>query len=126
MHAWLFNLLLLANTLMLTLPPGSCCRELLRAGEAKPAAKACCREHSPADSSSSAPAPLAQHCRCPREAVAPSKARLEKPRGEFAGWTAPLPLIAPERISLLAAGRAIERFQNPGPSLQILLCVWRC
>lgn len=131
MRALLLNTIVLANALLVALPPGWCrgvCvdRQPAAATQPAPAKPTCCQraQTCPAPESDQAPARPAARCCCSYDATAPEKVTASTDHA----WAA-LPLIAGVLCPELSSPVSHFEAQPPdpsGPPLRVLQCVWRC
>jgi hypothetical protein len=127
MWAFVLQLVVLANAILLTLPPGWCQSVSAPCQPEKVAARAsCCHRAAPSRTSGSEETPVvpSTQCCCTREAVPPEKSvqhsndlavSLHVVAGDLAAISGPQTIGHPASAALSA-----------GPPLRILLCVWRC
>jgi hypothetical protein len=117
----------IVTSLVLALPPGSCCDVTQVDGvETTPVKVACCPDactNKPSDSDH-APITPAVTCCCVQHAVLP-----EKSAPAIVAVDLP-PVIVTDRVdeqfALLCIVDANNAVVRAGPRLQILFCVWRC
>jgi hypothetical protein len=152
MNLLLFKFVIVAQTLLMALPPGWCCTSALRADvprddrqqESTPATTPCgCpiaaqaiaqpkplalpaalhpASHHPA-TSQPAPTSSTVHCCCTRDVTVNSQAKLVDDSSAVSLLPA---AITSDPTHDLVADISRELEFPPGPSLMVLHCVWRC
>lgn len=118
------------TSLILALPPGSCCiaRELAGGKRAKPAPAAmpsCCHHAAPEQPADSSPPvrPVIKCC-CAHDATVPKKPVQPPANLELAAFSVVEQFIL--NLVHQPADVCVWTPLPPGPNLQTLLCVWRC
>jgi hypothetical protein len=128
MHTFLHQLLAVAMSLVLALPPGSCGAVVQhdRADSAPVKKASCCHEtaHSrPCNSENTPSKPMVQCC-CVRDTALPEKSVQPTDSLDLAF------VVVAEHFTMnvgsLLGSHAAVIPAHSGPRLQILLCVWRC
>lgn len=134
MAGLLWKSLVLFNALLLALPPGWCCAapsltKLPAAVASSPAARTvppCCQARARAPSESPGPViPPARNCGCcfgNLQAVVPRPAA----KAAFVALWIPLVLAPTAAAEAAPSGEIAPIPRPPGPSLQVLQCVWQC
>ena len=128
MLAFLHPLVVVVTSLVLALPPGSCCVFLQQEWpDTAPVKKAsCCHETAPMPpcDEGNSPAKPSFKCCCEREAALPEKS--VQPTNTLGLAFAVVALDVLLNVGSHSAGDAEFAPVRSGPSLQVLLCVWRC
>jgi hypothetical protein len=127
---YLSRILVVMQALLLVLPPGWCCMSPAMATATRPIAeKSCCQQHE--NRGGEMPGPCRRDgqtgCCCPTDALAVSKVQARDESSHHAVIllfcdATPSPAPAGDRSPTGPSGVPVF----PGPSLQILHCVWRC
>ena len=126
MNAFLLQLVAVATSFILALPPGWCRAMHKDQTSSVPAKAPCCQgatTHEPSDSGN-APTQPSVECCCSQNTTLPEKP-VELTETSGLG----LPLLAENVIpdlGLRSLDEAIVAFADSGPRLHILQCVWRC
>ena len=127
MTAFLQQLVAVVTSLILALPPGSCCVFVQNErADSAPVKASCCHEtapNRPCDSENS-PAKPSVKCCCAHDAALPEKSVQPTETHDLA-----FNVVAdhvPLNVGSLVGGDVEFTPVCFGPSLQILLCVWRC
>ena len=128
MTAFLQQLVAVVTSMILALPPGSCSVfvDNDRADSAPVKKASCCHKTAPkppCDSGDSPTKPSVKCC-CERDAALPEKSVQPTETHDLA-----FNVVAdyvPVNVGSLLSGDAEFTPVRSGPSLQILLCVWRC
>ena len=128
MNPLLHQLIAVATTLILALPPGSCGDFVQhdRTDSAPVKKVSCCHEtsHKRPCNSGNFPSKTSVKCCCERDAALPEKSAHPTDSLGLA-----FTVVADHRewhLDNLLGGRAAVIPARSGPRLQILLCVWRC
>lgn len=126
MHFLLHQLLAVATSLILALPPGSC-SAFVRNDRADPVKKvSCCHEtaHNRPCSSENYPSMPSVKCCCERDAALPENS--VQPTESLDLSLANVANHVPTNVGTLLGSHAAVIAANSGPRLQVLLCVWHC
>lgn len=123
MNSFVFQLVALATSLVLALPPGWCSGLMQHEpAQSAPVKATCCHQDKPCDSQE-APARPTIECCCSWDATAPEKSvqPTDTP-------TPALPVVVAGRTPNLGclAGESVIAPFHSGPRLHVLQCVWRC
>lgn len=127
MNSFLLQLVALASSVVLALPPGWC-SGFMRHDRAEPAPvqTTCCQRtaHDKPSEQEETPVDSSVQCCCERDATLPEKSVQPTDTPALA-----LPLVAGAILADLsrnAGGEAAETPFPSGPRLHVLQCVWRC
>ena len=128
MTAFLQQLVAVLTSLILALPPGSCCVFVHhdRADSAPEKKASCCHKTAPKPpcDSGNSPAKPSVKCCCARDAALPEKSVQPTDTHDLA-FTVVADHI-PLKIGSTSGDVTDFTPVRSGPNLQILLCVWRC
>lgn len=122
MHPHLLKLVMLTLIAALILPVGWCCRTTSLSATAADITHSCCKTPMAGDSDGLPAAPVRQCCCVPDLNVAPEGPQLPVP--DVAVATEIASILGPVLNRSLEWVARVEI--DPGPRLNILLCVWRC
>jgi len=127
MNCFLHNFLAVVTSLVLAFPPGSCSAFTQHEQtESAPMQATCCHEtvpNHPFDSGNS-PAQPSVNCCCARDAALPKKS--VQPTDSFNLAFFAVADHFPLNVDPLMGGEGASAPLRSGPTLQVLLCVWRC
>jgi hypothetical protein len=126
MNSLLQQLVAIAGSLILAIPPGWCCGSLpVVPADFTPVRSTCCHHTTKNRPNQSKPpvAPPTIKCCCQRDATAPEKSI---PKAEAAALVVALLVNMPGDLDAQACWATESILHLPGPRLHVLQCVWRC
>ena len=126
MQPALFQLVAVATSLVLALPPGWCCIPVSQGRTpAVPEPARCCHRTAPSGlpQPEEPPARPTAECCCQRDATVPEQP--VQPTGP-AALAMPLPTDAPALVARPGRADSAGIPRPPDPRLHVLQCVWRC
>lgn len=128
MNTLLYQLIAIATSLVLAVPPGSCGGFMQHGGAGSAPVKqaSCCHETAPERpcNSGNSPSKPSVKCCCERDVALPEKSAQTTDSLDVA-----FAIVAdhvPMNVGTLLSSHAAVFPVHSGPRLQILLCVWRC
>ncbi len=128
MSGFLHHLIAVTTSLILALPPGSCCVFVQndRADSAPAKRSSCCHDEAPTSpcESGNSPAKPSVKCCCVRDEALPEKSVQPTDIHDLAFAVFPDHVLL-DIESIVGGVKGFTPVRS-GPNLQILLCVWRC
>lgn len=130
MNAVVFQIVVLANALLVALPPGWCCQDWAPGEAAKPVAVSCCgaRLERPSLPSESPSKPAEAECCCDRNATVSFRNVADKDDLRDAALWLAVAVPEPTQPRIGSPAVVVEQrvYRDAGPPINILNCVWLC